>query len=132
MSNFTTLVEYRDHTEDEVLIPIDSEDVVVGLQTFDVKPVEARTDGKKLIVSFFKNEVLAPFQRIQAAIAGIDTVPEISDLDQKVLVKAKNGEQVELSLLELFMVYYKRSLMARLGWKGLLTMMRHTNILQKA
>lgn len=102
MSSFTTLVTYRDHTDAQSIIPIDSEDVVIGLQAFGVKPVQAKTDGRKLILTFVKEEVLDPFQRIQSAMAGALPAP--------------------------LMVDYNQILLARQLWKGLLTMMRTVSI----
>jgi hypothetical protein len=98
-----SLVEYRDITTIEgETITLDSEDVVVGLQGFGVRPLRAKTDGKKLTVEFIRSEALPYFQKIQASLAG--------------------------ALAEPLLVDYNQILLARVAWKGLLTMMRNVSI----
>lgn len=107
MLAYTTLVTYRDDTQTKDagdIIPIDSEEMVIGLQAHNVKPVSVKTDGKKLIYYFVEQEVLEPFQKIQSSIAGVFPGPMLVD--------------------------YNLILMARLGWKGLLTMMRTVRMKQ--
>lgn len=124
MNSYTTLVPYRDNTAIE-LIPIDSEDVVIGLQSLGVIPVDAKTDGRKLIMDFAKDEVAGPFQRIQASLAGATTrIDSVKNLNQMIVVKLDDGSEISVTLLDLFVSFYNRLLQARFGWKGLLTMMR--------
>ncbi len=98
----TTLVEYRDISQDIELIEIDEADFITGLQGFGVKPVRVQTDGKKLAYAFVKEEALAPFQSMQRALAGMVPGPLLID--------------------------YVEELKARHAFKGNLTMMRTVKI----
>ena len=98
----TTLVEYRDITEDVELIVIDEADFIAGLQGFGVEPVRVRTDGKKLAYEFVKDEALVPFQNMQKSLAGMGSGPLLID--------------------------YVKELNARHAFKGNLTMMRNFKV----
>ena len=98
----TTLVEYRDISQDVELISIDEADFITGLQGFGVKPVRVRTDGKKLAYEFVKEEAVEPFQRMQRSLAGMLSGPLLID--------------------------YVEELKARHAFKGNLTMMRTVKI----
>ena len=99
MDGFRTLVTYRSDIDEALeIIPIDNEQVVIGLQALGVKPVNAKTDGRKLIVSFLKDEASDPYQRMMASLAGV----------------LQPNLQVDLNLI----------FSSQLGWRGLLTMMR--------
>jgi hypothetical protein len=95
-----TLVNYREgetQTKDQDLIPVDSKEVFIGLVAMGLKPVNVLTDGKKLVVNFPKAEVFDPFQKLQAAMAGVQTP---------------------------LLVDYTKIVLADSSWKGMLTMMR--------
>lgn len=127
MNGFATLVQYRDpDTLDTLgeLISIDSEDVVIGLTALGVKSVESKTDGKKLITTFIKQEAEEPFQIIQRSLAGVMPSVNIEDLYQKVEIKVAGGGVVALRVLDIYMMFFNRIALARQGWKGQLTLMR--------
>lgn len=126
--SFTTLVHYRENTDEPnknqvEIIPIDSEDTVEGLEAFGAKPISVQTDGKKLVVNFDKTEVLEPFQKIQASLAGATQHLDLNP-DQKITVVLKDGTKRDVKIVDLFLIWYAKFTNARQGWKGLLTMMR--------
>jgi hypothetical protein len=104
----TILVTYQeeinDQTKDQIeKFPVDNEDLVICLQAMGIKPIEAVTDGRKIIVNFIKeSKTLEAYNKLQKSFAGV----------------MQPGLLMDANLY----------ITGRLGWKGLLTMMRSTPI----
>jgi hypothetical protein len=96
---FETLVIYRETKTEEDELPLDEEMLVVGLQSLGVSPTKATTNGRKLRVYFIRSEAHEKYTLLQRALAGATTEPLMVDFCKEVL--------------------------ARQGWRQLLSMMRN-------
>src|SRR5688572_11125780 len=102
-SSWKELVIYRE-TKTET-IPLDEEILVIGLQSLEISPTKAETDGRKLRVHFEKDECMVSYQMLQKALAGI--LPAEDD---------PNRPKLEFFLSQVH---------AKQGWRQLLAMMRN-------
>lgn len=100
-TDFHVQTQYRPVEPGREVIPLDEQEMIIGLQGSGVKPVCCLTNGTKLQMAFYKDEAIPKYTLISRGLVG--TTPEP------------------------FMVDYLLELHARRNWNQELAMMRSVN-----
>lgn len=91
-------ITYRENeTKDQETVPVDEDIVVKSLQGLGIKPVFAKTNGKKLEIHFLKSECMEAYQKIHQSLSGTLDEPLMIDLNKYIL--AETGWRAAIAMM---------------------------------